>query len=110
MQTSARRRRRSRSCLAHGQLVRASGRRNPLTRKDPEYWVRNRELAAQALRDHPKQFARYDAVLVDEAQDLDEAGLTLLYESLRPGRDSFVMAFDAAQNIFRRRWDGIRRV
>ena len=45
----------------------------------------------------------FDMVLVDEAQDLDEAGLNLAWAVLKPGRDHFVMALDGAQMIYRRR-------
>ena len=45
----------------------------------------------------------FDMVLVDEAQDLDEAGLDLAWAMLKPGRDHFVMALDGAQMIYRRR-------
>ena len=45
----------------------------------------------------------FDMVLVDEAQDLDEAGLDLAWAMLKPSRDHFVMALDGAQMIYRRR-------
>ncbi len=61
---------------------------------------------------------RYDAVLVDEAQDLDFPRLNLAYSMLksdrlepdpaRPDRDDFVMAYDVAQNVYSRggaRWN-----
>lgn len=60
---------------------------------------------------------RYDAVLVDEAQDFDHPRLNLAYSMLRsdrlepdpaqPDRDNFVMAYDSAQDVYRRggaRW------
>ena len=61
---------------------------------------------------------RYDVVLVDEAQDFDHARLNLAHTMLkadrlrpdpqRPDRDNFVIALDAAQNVYRRsgvRWN-----
>ena len=67
------------------------------------------EAAAKRLPDSK----RFDAVLVDEAQDFDHSRLNLAYAMLksdrlkpdpaRPNRDNFVMAYDAAQNVYRRR-------
>ena len=61
-------------------------------------------------------------VLVDEAQDFDHPRLELAYAMLqsdrllpdlaRPDRDNFVMAYDVAQNVYRRggaRWNPARR-
>ena len=61
---------------------------------------------------------RFDAVLVDEAQDFDHPRLELAYAMLksdrqrpdpaRPDRDNFVMAYDVAQNVYHRggaRWN-----
>ncbi len=61
---------------------------------------------------------RFDVVLVDEAQDFDHPRLDLAYAMLkpdrqrpdpaRPDRDNFVMAYDVAQNVYRRggaRWN-----
>ena len=61
---------------------------------------------------------RFDVVLVDEAQDFDHPRLELAYAMLksdrqrpdpaRPDRDNFVMAYDVAQNVYRRggaRWN-----
>ena len=61
---------------------------------------------------------RFDAVLVDEAQDFDHLRLDLAYAMLksdrllpdlaRPDRDNFVMAYDVAQNVYHRggaRWN-----
>ena len=55
---------------------------------------------------------RYDVVLVDEVQDFSHDRLDLAYTMLksdclrpdpqRPDRDNFVMAFDVAQNVYRR--------
>ena len=46
---------------------------------------------------------RYDMVLVDEAQDLDNVGLDLAWAMLKPGRGHFVMALDSAQALHRRK-------
>ena len=45
-------------------------------------------------------------MLLDEAQDLDDLATELAHAFLAPGRDHFVIALDAAQNIYRRqsRW------
>ncbi len=70
--------------------------------EDKPDFDRRRRAAIQAVTavDHSKLF---DMVLVDEAQDLDEAGLNLAWAMLKPGRDHFVMALDGAQMIYRRR-------
>ena len=60
--------------------------------------VRSQALAIQ-LRS--KKF-RYDAVLVDEAQDLNHDQLGLLYATLDSDSDSFLVALDGAQSIYRR--------
>ena len=75
--------------------------RAPDGEKEPDF-DRRRRAAIQAVTalDHSKLF---DMVLVDEAQDLDEAGLNLAWAMLKPGRDHFVMALDGAQMIYRRR-------
>ena len=57
-------------------------------------------LAAVSSIDESRLF---DMVLVDEAQDLDQAGLDLAWAMLKPGRGHFVMALDGAQMIYRRR-------
>lgn len=44
----------------------------------------------------------YHCVLVDEVQDLDNAGLQLAHGMLRPGCNDFVVAADAAQRVYRR--------
>lgn len=72
------------------------------------------EKQARLLRDSQ----RFDVVLVDEAQDFDHSRLNLAYSMLksgrlkpdaaRPDRDNFVMAYDVAQNVYRRggaRWN-----
>lgn len=70
--------------------------------KTPDDWIRIRELAISCLKRYP-DLAVYDAVLVDEGQDFDGLGLDLAWSLLRKGRDHFVIALDAAQNIYRKR-------
>ena len=73
------------------------------------------EAAKQARRRPDSE--RFDVVLVDEAQDFDHPRLNLAYSMLKsdrlepdaaqPDRDNFVMAYDVAQNVYRRggaRW------
>jgi hypothetical protein len=72
------------------------------SRDEPDEWRRAREQAAKALRSN-QALTHYDGVFVDEAQDLDTAGLDLAYACLRHGSDNFVIALDGAQNIFRKR-------
>lgn len=73
------------------------------------------EATKQARRQSDSE--RFDAVLVDEAQDFDRPRLNLAYSMLRsdrlepdpaqPDRDNFVMAYDVAQDVYRRggaRW------
>lgn len=69
-------------------------------------------LAAEKRAKRLPDSGRYDAVLVDEAQDFDHARLNLAYSMLKsnrfkpdpatPDRDNFVMAYDVAQNVYRR--------
>lgn len=67
-------------------------------------WTAAREEATAKLR---ADGGKYDVVLVDEAQDLDVAGLDLAYAALKKGRDDFVVALDGAQNVYRKsaRWN-----
>jgi superfamily I DNA/RNA helicase len=67
-------------------------------------WTAAREEATTILR---ASGGKYDVVLVDEAQDLDVAGLDLAYAALKKGRDDFVVALDGAQNVYRKsaRWN-----
>ena len=73
--------------------------------------------AREAAKNLPDS-QRYDMVLVDEAQDFDHSRLDLAYTMLKPDRlvsnpkspdrDNFVVAFDVAQNVYRRngaRWN-----
>ena len=68
-------------------------------------------VASKAAASLPAE-RRFDAVLVDEAQDFDHARLGLAYAMLKPdrsspdgvrrNRDNFVMAYDRAQNVYAR--------
>ena len=76
-------------------------------------------LEASKIARHQPDSERFDAVLVDEAQDFDHLRLNLAYAMLTsdrleppnllsPDRDNFVMAYDIAQNVYRRggaRWN-----
>ena len=84
-------------------------------RGDDSEFERRIARAAEVARRLPDS-QRYDAVLVDEAQDFDHPRLDLAYAMLKserlkpdpaqPDRDNFVVAFDVAQNVYRR--DGAR--
>ena len=81
-------------------VLKTTGREHGDVRR-PDFDRRRRDaLEAASDIDESKLF---DMVLVDEAQDLDEAGLDLAWAMLKPGRDHFVMALDGAQMIYRRR-------
>lgn len=77
-----------------------------------------RILEAREVAKNLPDSQRYDMVLVDEAQDFDHSRLDLAYTMLKPDRlvsnpkspdrDNFVVAFDVAQNVYRRngaRWN-----
>ncbi len=49
-----------------------------------------------------EEAALFDLVLVDESQDFDPHRLELAWRLLKPGRGDFVVARDAAQNVYRR--------
>ncbi len=59
------------------------------------------ELCVDYLEEHP-QTGMFDFVLVDETQDFDPKRLEFAYRLLKPGRRDFVVARDAAQNVYRR--------
>jgi hypothetical protein len=75
--------------------------RAPGVDESPDFPRRRRD-ALEAVRGIDES-ELFDLVLVDEAQDLDEAGLNLAWAMLKQGRDHFVMALDGAQMIYRRR-------
>lgn len=64
-----------------------------------------REAALKAVRKRPESL-RFSAVMLDEAQDLDDTGTELAWSLLDDGADQFLVALDAAQNIYRKqsRW------
>ena len=49
----------------------------------------------------PEQY-RYDAVLIDEAQDLDTSRTRMAFGLLKQPWNDFVVALDSAQNLYRR--------
>lgn len=68
-------------------------------------WERKRGEARKVARRLPAE-ERYHLVLVDEAQDLRKSHLNLAYEMVKQGRveeKDFVVAFDSAQDIYRRK-------
>jgi hypothetical protein len=60
------------------------------------------KTALQALEKHNP--TKYAAVLLDEAQDFDTVALEFAKSLLEPGADDLVVAADAAQNIFRKKF------
>lgn len=70
--------------------------------KTTEDYTERRERAAEVAQSLSPS-SKYDVVLVDEAQDLDTAGLELAYAMLKADREDFVIALDGAQNIYRKR-------
>ena len=69
-------------------------------------WAIQRERAVVVAR-KMTEAAKYDAVFVDEAQDLDPPALDLAHALLKKGREDFVVALDGAQNVYRKtaRWN-----
>lgn len=78
-------------CEALGSTIRCTS---------PDDWTRQREQATRLLA---HSGGIYDAVLVDEGQDLDVPGLELAYSALKKGRSDFVISLDGAQNVYRKR-------
>lgn len=64
-------------------------------------WAIQRERAVVVAR-KMTEAAKYDAVFVDEAQDLDPSALDLAHALLKNGREDFVVALDGAQNVYRK--------
>lgn len=84
-------------------LLKAAGRsadRGPYP--SDEDFRRVRREAAEVAPTLPARH-RFDVVLVDEAQDFGPSGLDLAWAALADGRDSFIIALDSAQNVYRRR-------
>ena len=75
---------------------------SPSQRPGQEHYDRVREAAVRAQKNHQSPW-KYDVVLVDEGQDFDNNAFDLASYSLKEGRSDFIVALDAAQNIFRKR-------
>ncbi len=59
----------------------------------------------EVLQKHPvKDSEKYDALLVDEAQDMDIAWLNLFLKFIKPG-GKYILFYDRKQNIFRSKFD-----
>ena len=72
---------------------------------DDDFDERRFDKRIDACLDHlraDEEAAMFDAVLVDESQDFDPHRLELAWRLLKPGRTHFVVARDAAQNVYRR--------
>jgi len=74
------------------------GRMRPTTADE---WSMQRERAVVVARESGDS-AKYDAVFVDEAQDLDRLALNLAHALLKGGREDFVVAPDGSQNVYRK--------
>lgn len=74
------------------------GRMRPTTADE---WSMQREQAVLVARES-SDTAKYDAVFVDEAQDLDLPALDLAHALLKGRREDFVVALDGAQNVYRK--------
>ena len=77
----------------------------PFDPKNSDEWERRRQKALKMVSHWPAD-KLYHLVLVDEAQDLRKSHLDLAYAMVRPGRPEekdFVVAYDSAQDIYRRR-------
>ncbi len=73
--------------------------------KKNDDWVKLPQEALKIVSRWPADDL-YHLVLVDEAQDLRKSQLDLAYAMVRPGRPEekdFVVAYDSAQDIYRRR-------
>ena len=76
--------------------------RDACDRADPPIasWARHLSLARAALGDRPAK-SRYRAIVVDEAQDITEAGVRLLLELLEGGSSGQLLLIgDNAQRIY----------
>ena len=86
-------------------VIRAAG-RIPTTGKDDAAWDARRSEAVEAAATLPAS-AKFDMVLVDEAQDLGNSGLELAWamgKQERPiNQRHFIIALDSAQNVYRRK-------
>ena len=79
-------------------LAKKFARMNPTNGSE---WRMQRECAVVVAR-KVKETAKYDAVFVDESQDLDPPALDLAYALLKREREDFVVALDGAQNVYRK--------
>ncbi|MFN3219814.1 MAG: DEAD/DEAH box helicase [Acidimicrobiales bacterium] len=77
-----------------------------LTGSGDEMFRQQRAEALKVMQNRPLRDLRFAAVLLDEAQDLDDVGTELAHAFLDDGEDQFIIALDGAQNIYRRqsRW------
>jgi superfamily I DNA/RNA helicase/mRNA-degrading endonuclease RelE of RelBE toxin-antitoxin system len=72
--------------------------RDLLQASSKETW-QQRRARAEALVEHSDQYQRYDAVVIDEAQDLDPSLLRLLIKLCKTANRLFITA-DANQSIY----------
>lgn len=82
-------------------LARTTSAKSGKGSKKADDFEQQRRNAIALLEGNPARRV-YDLVVVDEAQDLGESGLRLAYTALRPERGDFIVALDAAQNIYRK--------
>ena len=86
-------------------VIRSAG-REPTEGNDDTAWDARRSEAIEAAAVVPAR-AKFDMVLVDEAQDLGNSGLDLAWAMGRRERPDeqphFVIALDSAQNVYRRK-------
>lgn len=88
------------------QVIRQAG-RTPTEGGGDAFEIRRKEaIAAASILPSAK---KYDMVLVDEAQDLGNSGLNLSWamgkHEVATEQRHFVIAFDSAQNVYRRKMD-----
>ena len=83
-----------------------SAERTPTTGNDDAAWDARRSEAVEAAATLPAS-AKFDMVLVDEAQDLGNSGLELAWAMGKQERPldqrHFIIALDSAQNVYRRK-------
>ena len=91
------------------QICRSSG--VTIEGKGDESFRQQRIQATKLIKSGNLPKLRFDYVLLDEAQDLDDEATQFVHALLRKGQKDFVIALDAAQNIYKRtsRWtpDGV---
>lgn len=84
-------------------LAYATCRESGINIKGTQDDFRERRLAARKALEQAPAAQRFDVVLVDEAQDFDNAAFDLAYAALKSGAQDFIVALDAAQNGYRKR-------